>query len=65
LKVLCFSAITRVGGNKKGVFTRQRQPKSSAFFVRKRNFELAAILDGAPIPDDLELYSAPKEKNEL
>jgi beta-glucuronidase len=28
--------ITRVGGNKKGIFTRQRQPKSVAFDVRDR-----------------------------
>ncbi len=28
--------ITRVGGNKKGVFTRQRQPKSVAFYLKER-----------------------------
>jgi beta-glucuronidase len=28
--------ITRVGGNKKGVFTRNRQPKMSAHFLRER-----------------------------
>jgi beta-glucuronidase len=28
--------ITRVGGNKKGVFTRQRQPKAAAHALRKR-----------------------------
>jgi beta-glucuronidase len=27
---------TRIGGNKKGVFTRQRQPKSSAFLLKER-----------------------------
>jgi beta-glucuronidase len=28
--------IVRVSGNKKGIFTRQRQPKSAAFMLRKR-----------------------------
>jgi beta-glucuronidase len=28
--------VTRVGGNKKGVFTRQRQPKAAAFMLRTR-----------------------------
>jgi beta-glucuronidase len=28
--------ITRVGGNKKGIFTRQRQPKAAAFVLRER-----------------------------
>ncbi|WP_028986218.1 beta-glucuronidase [Thermicanus aegyptius] len=28
--------VTRVGGNKKGVFTRQRQPKAAAHLLRKR-----------------------------
>ena len=30
------SGIMRVGGNKKGVFTRDRQPKSAAFALRRR-----------------------------
>ena len=28
--------IMRVNGNKKGVFTRQRQPKDAAFYFRSR-----------------------------
>ncbi|XP_063809909.1 beta-glucuronidase isoform X2 [Pseudophryne corroboree] len=32
---------TRVVGNKKGVFTRQRQPKASAFVLRDRYWKLA------------------------
>uniref|UniRef100_A0A8C5LE21 Beta-glucuronidase n=1 Tax=Jaculus jaculus TaxID=51337 RepID=A0A8C5LE21_JACJA len=32
---------TRVIGNKKGIFTRQRQPKSSAFLLRERYWRLA------------------------
>ncbi|XP_068124687.1 beta-glucuronidase isoform X2 [Hyperolius riggenbachi] len=33
--------VTRVVGNKKGVFTRQRQPKKSAFILRDRYWKLA------------------------
>nr|XP_019941675.1 PREDICTED: beta-glucuronidase [Paralichthys olivaceus] len=33
--------ITRVVGNKKGVFTRQRQPKAAAFILRERYWSLA------------------------
>jgi len=29
-------SITRVNGNRKGIFTRQRQPKSAAFYLKKR-----------------------------
>uniref|UniRef100_A0A2K5N0H9 Beta-glucuronidase n=1 Tax=Cercocebus atys TaxID=9531 RepID=A0A2K5N0H9_CERAT len=32
---------TRVLGNKKGVFTRQRQPKSAAFLLRERYWKIA------------------------
>ena len=28
--------IMRVNGNKKGIFTRQRQPKDAAFYYKKR-----------------------------
>ncbi|XP_075446035.1 beta-glucuronidase [Ascaphus truei] len=34
-------SITRVVGNKKGIFTRQRQPKSAAFILRDRYWMLA------------------------
>lgn len=33
--------ITRVYGNKKGVFTRQRQPKAAAFILKERYWRLA------------------------
>uniref|UniRef100_A0A3P8WLD0 Beta-glucuronidase n=1 Tax=Cynoglossus semilaevis TaxID=244447 RepID=A0A3P8WLD0_CYNSE len=33
--------ITRVMGNKKGIFTRQRQPKAAAFILRERYWSLA------------------------
>lgn len=31
----------RVMGNKKGIFTRQRQPKAAAFLLRERYWKLA------------------------
>ncbi|KAM4046253.1 beta-glucuronidase [Anomaloglossus baeobatrachus] len=34
-------SVTRVVGNKKGIFTRQRQPKSAAFILRDRYWKLA------------------------
>uniref|UniRef100_A0A8B9LWG2 Beta-glucuronidase n=1 Tax=Astyanax mexicanus TaxID=7994 RepID=A0A8B9LWG2_ASTMX len=34
-------AITRVVGNKKGMFTRQRQPKAGAFILRERYWAIA------------------------
>lgn len=49
--------ITRVGGNKKGVFTRDRQPKASAHLLRKRNFELALEIDNfRNVPADVQDY---------
>ncbi|XP_077273342.1 beta-glucuronidase isoform X5 [Temnothorax americanus] len=47
---------TRVGGNKKGIFTRDRQPKMAAHHVRKRYHALSVELDGAQIPEDVENY---------
>ncbi|XP_060522548.1 beta-glucuronidase [Cylas formicarius] len=47
---------TRVGGNKKGIFTRSRQPKSSAHHIRKRYWGLANEYFNATFPEDLETY---------
>lgn len=47
---------TRVGGNKKGIFTRNRQPKASAHFLRRRYWGLAKILRNATLPSDLNTY---------
>ncbi|XP_050680012.1 beta-glucuronidase [Leptidea sinapis] len=47
--------ITRVGGNKKGIFTRERQPKASAHHLRARYLDLAAADSGAP-PPEVSLY---------
>ncbi|XP_068633004.1 beta-glucuronidase [Battus philenor] len=43
--------ITRVGGNKKGIFTRSRQPKASAHHLRARYLSLAAADAGTTPPD--------------
>ncbi|CAG2053611.1 unnamed protein product [Timema podura] len=48
--------INRVDGNKKGIFTRQRQPKRSAHVLRERYFALAQELDNATLPEDLTPY---------
>ena len=37
--------ITRAVGNKKGIFTRDRQPKASAKNLRKRYLKLAEEID--------------------
>lgn len=50
------TAVTRVGGNKKGIFTRQRQPKEAAHYVRKRYFTLAQNMENSTVPDDLFAY---------
>ncbi|KAI4487038.1 hypothetical protein M0802_012093 [Mischocyttarus mexicanus] len=46
----------RVGGNKKGIFTRDRQPKMAAFHVRKRYHALEMEIDGMQLPSNLENY---------
>lgn len=56
LGIFSVSAITRVGGNKKGIFTRERQPKAAAHHLRKRYFALANELYNATLPNDLEEY---------
>ncbi|XP_020814029.1 beta-glucuronidase isoform X2 [Drosophila serrata] len=48
--------ITRVGGNKKGVFTRNRQPKEVAHILRKRYYAIAHELDRCTLPEDLTVY---------
>lgn len=50
--------IIRVGGNKKGIFTRSRQPKAAAHHLRKRYFQLAGADNGADIPEDLLSYTS-------
>jgi hypothetical protein len=53
---LYLTAITRVGGNKKGIFTRNRQPKASAHHIRRRYWALAHELDNAILPNNLDHY---------
>lgn len=58
--------ITRVGGNKKGVFTRNRQPKASAHLLRKRYFQLALEIDNyRNVPEDIYEYTNQKRINAL
>ncbi|CAG4987138.1 unnamed protein product [Parnassius apollo] len=45
--------IIRVGGNKKGIFTRSRQPKASAHHLRARYLAVAASDAGTAPPDSL------------
>lgn len=56
--------VQRVGGNKKGIFLRNRQPKDSAFLVRQRYYALANALDNVEnLPSDLSYYIAPNVNN--
>ncbi|KAJ9576671.1 hypothetical protein L9F63_025435, partial [Diploptera punctata] len=48
---------TRVGGNKKGIFTRNRQPKAAAHLTRRRYWALAQELDKASPPQDIDNYT--------
>ncbi|XP_047533484.1 beta-glucuronidase isoform X2 [Vanessa atalanta] len=59
--------ITRVGGNKKGIFTRARQPKASAHHLRARYLALAAADAGAAPPAPALYVSdhAPLARSEL
>ncbi|KAJ8974538.1 hypothetical protein NQ317_009105 [Molorchus minor] len=59
---------TRVGGNKKGIFTRNRQPKAGAHHLRKRYWSLAKEYYNATMPLDLHSYvisKLPTIKDEL
>ncbi|KAK9710589.1 Glycosyl hydrolases family 2, TIM barrel domain [Popillia japonica] len=49
---------TRVGGNKKGIFTRNRQPKASAHHLRRRYLKLAQELYNSDLPNDLYDYTS-------
>ncbi|KAL1494471.1 hypothetical protein ABEB36_010067 [Hypothenemus hampei] len=53
---------TRVGGNKKGIFTRNRQPKSSAHHLRRRYWALAREFYNVSIPSDLHSYVIENKK---
>lgn len=58
------TAYTRVGGNKKGIFTRNRQPKAAAYLLRQRYHALAEELDKSTLPDDLFLYTAENKQSD-
>ena len=44
--------VTRVVGNKKGIFTRQRQPKTSAHVLRARYWRLAREHVKSTVPEE-------------
>ncbi|KYO32085.1 beta-glucuronidase [Alligator mississippiensis] len=48
-------AVTRVLGNKKGIFTRQRQPKPAAFVLRDRYWKLAN--ESSCLPRTVQYYN--------
>ncbi|KAH0816181.1 hypothetical protein GEV33_006610 [Tenebrio molitor] len=50
-------SVNRVGGNKKGIFTRNREPKASAHLLRKRYWALAELLDDVEAPADSSFLS--------
>lgn len=54
--LLLILAVTRVGGNKKGIFTRSRQPKEAAHHVRRRYHSLSNQMNQSRLPDDLFPY---------
>ncbi|XP_077290624.1 beta-glucuronidase isoform X2 [Arctopsyche grandis] len=56
-------SVTRVGGNKKGIFTRDRQPKASAHHLRRRYHLLAQEIDGVSPPKDLLPYMVKSPAN--
>ncbi|XP_069689811.1 beta-glucuronidase-like [Periplaneta americana] len=57
-----YYSFMRVGGNKKGIFTRERQPKASAHLLRKRYWAVAQDLDNATLPSDLDEYILGKSR---
>uniref|UniRef100_A0A8C5GUP4 Beta-glucuronidase n=1 Tax=Gouania willdenowi TaxID=441366 RepID=A0A8C5GUP4_GOUWI len=50
-------SITRVVGNKKGVFTRQRQPKAAAFILKERYWRLANETGKLPYWTNIPIYA--------
>ena len=56
---ICFviiSEVNRVVGNKKGLLTRQRQPKAAAHLIRQRYWQITNETSSSPflvIPDGL------------
>lgn len=52
---------TRAGGNKKGIFTRSRQPKAAAHHMRVRYHQLATADYKSPSPKDLTYYTSDRK----
>ena len=53
INVFPFQGTTRVGGNKKGILTRQREPKAAAHLVRQRYRNITLEQGGTKTGDEL------------
>lgn len=58
-----FTVFHRVVGNKKGIFTRQRQPKTAAWLVRQRYHAIAKSeqLENCPVLNINDKYVFERE----
>ena len=54
--------IFRAWGNRKGIFTRDRKPKTSAHLLRSRYWKLTALLEGSG-PDAATTTETPPATN--
>lgn len=53
INVFPVQGTTRVGGNKKGILTRQREPKAAAHLVRQRYLNITLEQGGTKTGDEL------------
>ena len=53
LRNLLLKGTTRVAGNKKGILTRQRQPKAAAHLLRQRYLNITLEQGGSKTGDEL------------
>lgn len=53
INVFTRQGTTRVGGNKKGILTRQRQPKAAAHLLRQRYLNITLEQGGTKTGDEL------------
>lgn len=53
LYAFALQGTTRVGGNKKGILTRQRQPKAAAHLLRQRYLNITLEQGGTKTGDEL------------
>jgi hypothetical protein len=60
--MLCFMTIgiTRVDGNRKGIFTRERQPKAAARQLRCRYWKLSGFTTGFTAENSDGVFYCPR-----